>query len=87
MSKPIEPQTAAVPTRGDLFARLERLNAEALAGGGEDAVKKQHQRGKLTARERIDALLDAGTFRELDRFVVHSCRDFGMDDKKVLGDG
>lgn len=87
MSKPSEPQTAALPTRGELFARLERMNAEALAGGGADAVQKQHQRGKLTARERIDALLDPGTFRELDRFVVHSCRDFGMDDKKVLGDG
>ena len=50
-------------------------------------MEKQHARGKLTARERLDALLDPGSFRELDRFVVHDCRDFGMDARKVPGDG
>ncbi len=67
--------------------RLARMDELAMAGGGADAVEKQHARGKLTARERIDAFLDAGTFRELDRFVVHRCTDFGMDGKKVPGDG
>jgi propionyl-CoA carboxylase beta chain len=66
---------------------LAARNAEALLGGGQAAIDKQHERGKWTARERIDALLDPGTFRELDRFVTHDCRDFGMDQKKVLGDG
>ena len=78
---------SGTPTRAELVARLERMNAEALAGGGPKAVEKQHARGKLTARERIDALLDPGSFRELDRFVVHDCQDFGMDGKRVLGDG
>ena len=87
MSSPTEQSTAALPSRAELHDRLERYNAEALAGGGADATQKQHQRGKLTARERIDQLLDPGTFRELDRFVVHSSHDFGMADKKVLGDG
>lgn len=87
MSSPSAPSTAASPSRAELHDRLERYNAEALAGGGADAIDKQHKRGKLTARERIDQLLDPGSFRELDRFVVHSSHDFGMADKKVLGDG
>ena len=67
--------------------RLEELNRRALEGGGEARVKKQHEAGKLTARERIDLLLDPGTFVELDRFVVHRCIDFDMEKQKVLGDG
>jgi propionyl-CoA carboxylase beta chain len=67
--------------------RLDDMNARALAGGGEERVKKQHEGGKLTARERIDLLLDPGSFVEFDRFVVHRCSDFGMDQQKVLGDG
>ena len=63
------------------------MNARALEGGGEDRIKKQHEAGKLTARERIDLLLDAGTFIELDKFVTHRCTDFGMEQQKVLGDG
>ncbi len=74
-------------TREQLVARLDRLNAEALAGGGPKAVARQHARGKLTARERIAELLDAGTFREFDRFVVHDCEDFGMEKSRALGDG
>jgi propionyl-CoA carboxylase beta chain len=78
---------SGTPTREELVERLARMNAEALAGGGPKAVEKQHARGKLTARERIDALLDPGSFREFDRFVVHGCDDFGMDERRVLGDG
>jgi acetyl-CoA carboxylase carboxyltransferase component len=63
------------------YSKLDQLNELALAGGGADAIARQHARGKLTARERVDALLDAGTFRELDRFVAHRCKDFGMDEK------
>ncbi len=73
--------------REKLHQRLADLDALALAGGGASAIEKQHARGKLTARERVDALLDPGTFRELDRFVVHDCQDFGMADKRVPGDG
>jgi propionyl-CoA carboxylase beta chain len=72
------------PKAIDVLANLDRA---AVAGGGAKAVEKQHERGKLTARERIDALLDPGSFRELDRFVVHRCNDFGMAEKRVPGDG
>jgi propionyl-CoA carboxylase beta chain len=65
---------------------LER-SALAELGGGQAALDKQHERGKWTARERIDAFLDPGTFREMDRFVTHDCADFGMDQKKIYGDG
>ena len=67
--------------------KLEEMNERALLGEGAGAIEKQHARGKLTARERIDELLDAGTFQEMDRFVVHDSTNFGMDKKKVLGDG
>src|SRR3954466_4409978 len=67
--------------------RLDELNAKALLGGGEDRIKKQHEGGKLTARERIDLLLDPGSFIEMDRFVTHPSTDFGMESQKVLGDG
>jgi propionyl-CoA carboxylase beta chain len=66
---------------------LEAMRAEALLGGGADKLAAQHKRGKLTARERIDLLLDPGSFEELDAFVKHRCIDFGMSEKKVLGDG
>ena len=56
-------------------------------GGGQDKIDKQHRAGKLTARERIDLIFDAGTFVELDRFVTHRCADFGMEKKKFYGDG
>ncbi len=68
-------------------AHLDELNARALEGGGKARIAKQHEAGKLTARERIDFLLDPGTFVELDRFVTHRCVDFGMEEQKVLGDG
>ncbi|KAB2831781.1 MAG: methylmalonyl-CoA carboxyltransferase, partial [Candidatus Dadabacteria bacterium] len=71
----------------DKIAVLEEKEREAEAGGGEARIQKQHEIGKLTARERIDLLLDKNTFVELDKFVVHRCSDFGMGSKKFLGDG
>ncbi|MBS1959854.1 MAG: acyl-CoA carboxylase subunit beta [Bdellovibrionales bacterium] len=56
-------------------------------GGGAERIQKQHQAGKLTARERVDLLLDAGSFVEMDKFVTHRCTDFGMESQKFLGDG
>ncbi len=56
-------------------------------GGGEERIARQHQAGKLTARERIDLFLDPGSFVELDKFKTHRCADFGMADQKILGDG
>jgi propionyl-CoA carboxylase beta chain len=70
-----------------LLERLDDMNRRALEGGGKARIEKQHEAGKLTARERIDLLLDPGTFVEVDRFVVHRCNDFDMDKNKVLGDG
>jgi len=75
------------PERRKLLDELEARDRAALGGGGAEAVARQHERGKLTARERVDALLDPGTFRELDRHVVHRCNDFGMDQKRIPGDG
>jgi propionyl-CoA carboxylase beta chain len=69
------------------LAELERRNREALLGGGEERIKRQHAEGKLTARERIDQLLDPGSFVEFDRFKVHRCTDFGMEERKIYGDG
>ncbi|MFB3885316.1 MAG: acyl-CoA carboxylase subunit beta [Thermodesulfobacteriota bacterium] len=66
---------------------LEKRRQEALLGGGTERIDKQHKGGKRTARERLDLLLDEGSFVELDRFVTHRCTDFGMGDKKVWGDG
>ncbi len=73
--------------RKELLQDLDHRNAQAIAGGGEERVEKQHAQGKLTARERIDLLLDPGSFVELDRFVVHQCTDFGMEKKQFPGDG
>src|SRR5256712_1094912 len=67
--------------------RLAALDAQAELGGGEERVEKQHEEGKLTARERVELLLDPGSFVELDKFKVHRCDDFGMQKKKILGDG
>jgi propionyl-CoA carboxylase beta subunit len=67
--------------------RLEELNERALLGGGEDRIERQHRGGKLTARERLELLLDPGTFVEIDKFVTHRCTDFGMAEQKIPGDG
>jgi propionyl-CoA carboxylase beta chain len=71
----------------DPAARLEALERLAERGGGEARRERQHQAGKLAARERIDLLFDPGTFEELDKLVTHRCRDFGMDQDVVPGDG
>ena len=65
---------------------LRDLKAKSRQGGGSKRIKAQHDRGRLTARERIDLLLDKGTFRELDAFIEHRTNDFGLDEKKFLGD-
>jgi propionyl-CoA carboxylase beta chain len=67
--------------------RLRDLEHRAELGGGADRLRKQHEAGKLTARERIDLLFDPGTFEEVDKLVVHRCRDFGMEQQVVPGDG
>ncbi|PZS03013.1 MAG: methylmalonyl-CoA carboxyltransferase, partial [Chloroflexi bacterium] len=67
--------------------RLERLGEQSLHPAGAAAEERQHQRGKLTARERLDLLLDPGSFIELDRFATHRTTAFGLDDRKYLGDG
>ncbi|MDP2268167.1 MAG: carboxyl transferase domain-containing protein, partial [Deltaproteobacteria bacterium] len=71
----------------DLRNELQKRNEEALRGGEKARIEKQHKDGKLTARERIELLLDAGSFVEVDRFVTHNCTDFGMAEKKFYGDG
>lgn len=71
----------------DKIKELERRNQEAELGGGSRRIEQQHSRGKMTARERIHYLLDKDSFEEIDKFVVHRCHDFGMDKKKIPGDG
>jgi propionyl-CoA carboxylase beta chain len=71
----------------DQLTELERRNEAARAGGGPERMERRHAEGKLSARERIDLLLDEGSFEELDRLVVHDCHDFGMAGKTILGDG
>jgi propionyl-CoA carboxylase beta chain len=66
---------------------LQELERRAELGGGEERLRRQREAGKLTARERIDLLFDPGTFEEIDKFVTHRCRDFGMADQVVPGDG
>ena len=75
------------PFDPDPRAHLDALDEEAQKGGGEERVAKQHEAGKLTARERIELFLDPGTFVEMDRFKTHRCTDFGMEEHKILGDG
>jgi len=67
--------------------QLRSLKRQALLGGGEDRIAKQHAQGKLTARERLDFMLDKGSFRELDVFVTHRSHDFGLERQKYMGDG
>ena len=71
----------------EIVKQLEEKRKAAALGGGQDRIDVQHGRGKLTARERIDLLLDEDSFEEWDVFVEHRCIDFGMADKKVPGDG
>ncbi len=69
------------------YRRLDERNREAELGGGADRIQQQHERGKMTARERLHFILDEGSFVELDKFVTHRCNDFGMDEKRIPGDG
>ncbi|HUC62677.1 MAG TPA: acyl-CoA carboxylase subunit beta [Alphaproteobacteria bacterium] len=71
----------------EILQRLEEMRAAARAGGGERRVKAQHDKGKLSARERVELLLDPGSFEEWDMFVEHRCIDFGMEKQKISGDG
>ena len=71
----------------EILEKLENKRAEARLGGGQHRIDAQHARGKLTARERVDLLLDADSFEEFDMFVEHRCNDFGMEKTKFPGDG
>ncbi len=71
----------------DILQELEARRGAARMGGGEKRIAAQHAKGKLTARERIDLLLDEGSFEEFDMFVAHRCTDFGMEDSRPAGDG
>ena len=66
---------------------LVEKREQARLGGGLKAIEKQHARGKYTARERIDMLVDEGSFEEYDMFKLHQCHNFGMEKKQILGDG
>src|ERR1700682_6050677 len=94
--KPVPPEPSGGMSSAQRQERLARLSArdklaaldaQAELGGGEERIDKLHQEGKLTARERIDLLLDPGSFVELDKFKTHRADDFGMSEKKILGDG
>ena len=69
------------------FGDLRRRNVEAELAGGDERVRRQHKAGKKTARERLELLLDAGSFMEVDKFVVHQSHDFDMAGQRTLGDG
>src|SRR3990170_6389773 len=71
----------------DKIAFLKEKEKEAELGGGAVRIQKQHDMGKLTARERVNLLLDKNSFVELDKFVAHRCTDFDMEKNKFLGDG
>lgn len=83
--------SAPAPTTAEIYKKfLDRLDAtrkHALTGGGADRISKQHAKGKLTARERIELLADPGSFREYDQLMAHRCHDFDMDKNAYPGDG
>src|ERR1700755_24834 len=70
-----------------IIDKLEARRARAREGGGKARIEQQHKRGKLTARERIELLLDKGSFEEFDMFVEHRSSDFGTEKTKIPGDG
>ena len=76
-----------LPGNVEKLELLKKKNEEALFGGGEKRIAAQHQKGKLSARERVHLLLDEGTFQEIDKFVMHRAKDFGLDKEHYLGDG
>src|SRR3984957_9687574 len=79
--------TSKPAIRAESLEELERRNRLAEEGGGKERRERQHKEGKLSARERILLLLDEGTFEETDKFVTHRCTDFGMEQKRIPGDG
>jgi len=83
LPEPPRVQVKAAAVRTELAAREE----EARLGGGPKRIEAQHGKGKLTARERLDLLLDEGSFREYDMLKTHRCEDFGMDSQRPAGDG
>jgi propionyl-CoA carboxylase beta chain len=74
-------------TMRERVALLARRAGEAELGGGSTRLAAQHAKGKLSARERLDLLLDEGSFVEMDRFVVHRSHDFGLEEQRIYGDG
>ncbi len=76
-----------MPTNDERIEELRRLRAASRLGGGEDRIAQQHEKGKLTARERVELLLDTDSFVELDAFVTHRSYDFGLEDERYLSDG
>lgn len=87
MSEKPDQRIYTLPTNAEKFDLLAKKNAEALLGGGEKRIASQHKKGKLTARQRIQLLLDEGSFEEIGKFVMHRCKDFGLDEEYYLGDG
>ncbi|WP_339708242.1 acyl-CoA carboxylase subunit beta [Algoriphagus aquimarinus] len=86
MSKQDKPNYT-LPGKEGKIDLLKKKNAEALLGGGENRIASQHKKGKLTARERVELLMDEGSFQEIDKFVMHRAKDFGLDKEHYLGDG
>jgi len=80
-------RSSRVPTNEERIERLESMRAAAQLGGGQARIDQQHERGKLTARERLELLLDDGSFVEVDAFVTHRASGFGVEDELILGDG
>lgn len=87
MSEKPDKRIYTLPTNAEKFDLLAKKNAEALLGGGEKRIESQHKKGKLTARERIQLLMDDGSFEEVGKFVMHRCKDFGLEKEYYLGDG
>jgi propionyl-CoA carboxylase beta subunit len=85
--EPVKRDAVGARAMKDVLEELERRRAEARLGGGQVRIEAQHKRGKLTARERIDLLLDECSFEEFDMYVEHRCTDFGMEKSKIPGDG
>ena len=81
------PPISALMNLEQKLEELKKRDRLAEAGGGEQRRTRQHQDGKMSARERIELLLDEGTFEETDKLVTHRCNDFGMSDQKIYGDG
>lgn len=82
-----EAESGLTMKRNEQFKHLEQLVRQSSMGGGEKRIAAQHTKGKLTARERVDLLVDEGSFVEIDRFVTHRSHDFGLDKQRILGDG